>query len=126
MEIVEHERRAYLRTEARHPLLEDRLGLHSFVASRARADQEPGTDDPSELLAPEVGDRHVHRDSVQPRSRRPGPAVLVAGPGGPYERLLAQVLGQAGVEDHRPDRAVDRSVLALVELLELGRRVELG
>src|SRR5438105_3973682 len=126
VKVVEDDRRAHLWAELVEAALEQRLRLDPLVAAAAGTHPGLGRDDPRELLAAQVGDGHVHGDPVQPGAWRAGGPVLVTRPEGSHEALLAEVLRERAVEDHRPDGSVDRAILALVELPELGRRVQLG
>src|SRR6266699_1306816 len=71
-------------------------------------------------------DGEVDADSPQPRAGRRRRLVTVARSERAHEGLLRQVLSRSGVEDYGADRAVDRGVLALIQLAKLRGGIELG
>src|SRR5712692_7764516 len=71
-------------------------------------------------------DGEVDADSPEPRAGRGRRLVSVARSERAHEGLLGQVLSGSRVEDDGTDRAVDRGVLALIELAKLRGGIELG
>ena len=123
--VVKDYRRPQLRAQGLEGFGDHVLGLGLVVLTAVGCDIQAGRQETGELLPPEVGDGEIDPDPPQPGAWGGGWRVALARTVGADERLLGQVLGRGRVEHDGPDRAIDRRVLARVELPELSRRVEL-
>ena len=117
---------AELGAELGQRLLHDIARLGAVVVAAVRGDVEAGRQETGQLLPAEVGNCQVDADAAEPGAGRRGRRVAVAGPVGANECLLGQVLGGRRIEHDGADRAIDRDVLLVVKLSELGLRIELS